>query len=661
MASIVETQNSGSEQQKERERQQAQQQITRSHLVAKLLAAGPDIREFMYDLLQVQAIVVNGTEAAGFLLEPNPQNPQQVTLRNTAHIRPDQTDDETKKAALQAFSDIIGDCLGQGKDGVICVSPPNEGVEPQFCLVTLLRDQMNIVAATAVIIRCRDEERARQRLETMRLVAGYFDLWLLRRQNEQAVQVSQRHQDVLQATAAFANGEGFQSAAANLCNELVARTNASRVSLGWVKLRSVKLLAMSHTEQFDRKQELSVAIVKAMEECVDQQELVQYDPDPNGHTTNNITRSAVQLSRIENNNKIVSLPLRHKNEVVGVLTLEYPPNKPLTPQTTTSLAVLAEVMAPQIHDRYQDDRWLAVKVGRSIQHNSKYILGPRHTLAKVIFLSLIGIVLLVTLWSPMYRVSAPFQFVPITRAAVSSPMEGVIDAVYVEPGNKVAAGQPLLKFKTTELDSEREKLEYQRIAALAAAQVAITDDDPKNDGDYQVKSAEAKSYAAQIASLDLKISKATVKSPIEGTVLKGDLKEKVKSQVKEGDQLMEVAPIGQPDQLQAEIRVNERDIQMVSDGNQKDADGNAIPASVGKLATTSSPNDRHAITITRIVPLGESKDAKNTFRVYAKVDGFDAKWQPGQEGEARIDWEKRPLYWHGLHRLWEWTRLKLWI
>ena len=36
-------------------------------------------------------------------------------------------------------------------------------------------------------------------------------------------------------------------------------------------------------------------------------------------------------------------------------------------------------MAPQIHDRYQDDRWLAVKAGRSIQHNSKYLLGARGT------------------------------------------------------------------------------------------------------------------------------------------------------------------------------------------------------------------------------------------------------------------------------------------
>lgn len=650
MASVVESQNSGSEQQQERERQAAQHQMTRSHLVAKLLAAGPDIHEFMHHLLTVQAIVVNGTEAAAFMLEQAPQDGQPgVQLRNVSHIRPDGSDEETRKAALQAFTEIIGNCLTEGKDGVINVGNPNDSIEPQFCLITLLRDQHTIVAVSAVITRCRDEERARQRLETMRLVAGYFDLWLLRRANEQQLAVGQRHQDVLQATAAFAQGEGFQAASANLCNELVARTGASRVSLGWVKIRSVKLLAMSHTEQFDRKQELSVAIVKAMEECVDQAELVQYDPDPAGHTTNNITRAAMNLARLENGNKIVSLPLRHRNEVVGVMTLEYPPNRPLTPHTTTSLAVLAEVMAPQIYDRYQDDRWLAVKIGRSLEHNSKYIIGPRHTLAKLIFIGIVAAVLLCTLWSPMYRVASPFQFVPVVKATVSSPIDGVLDEVFVEPGQTVHEGDKLVRFKTDELQVEREKLAYQQIAAEKAAQAAINDKDPDNDSDYGTKMAEAHSYQLQVQEVDFKIAKATVKAPMTGTILKGDLKEKVKSQIKEGDALMEVAPIGTAGDLQAELAVGERDIQMIH------------VDSTGTLATTSSPEDRHTITITRIVPLGEAKEQKNVFKVYAKVDNFTPAWQPGQEGEARIDWEKKPLYWHGLHRLWEWARLKLWI
>jgi multidrug efflux pump subunit AcrA (membrane-fusion protein) len=646
VSSIVESQNSGQEQQRQREQEQSQAALSRSRLVAKLLAAGPDIREFMNDLLTVQAIVVNGTEAAGFLLE---QGPEGVTLRNVAHIRPDSSDEETRKAALQAFTEIVGECLKQGKDGVIDVGAPHESIEPQFCLVTLLRNENNIVAASCVITRSRDQERAQQRLETMRLVAGYFDLWLLKRANEQALAVGQRHQDVLQSAAAFANGEGFNSAAANLCNELVARTNASRVSLGWVKTRSVKLLAMSHTEQFDKKQELSVAIIKAMEECVDQNEVVQYDPDPSGHTTNNITRGAMALSRIESGNKIVSLPLRHRNEVVGVMTLEYPPARPLTPQVTTSLAVLAEVLAPQIHDRYQNDRWLPVKIGQSMVHNSKYIIGPRHTLAKVIFAAVIGVALLVTLWSPMYRVSSSFQFVPTQKSLISAPVAGKIDKVFVEPGQKVTAGQELVRFDTDRLQQQREELLFKKVAAETEAREARNNRDPNDDAKAAVKEAEARSIGKQIAQVDIDISRSTLRAPMDGTVLKGDLKEREKSEVKEGDQLMEIAPIGAAGTLRAEIHVSERDIQRVHLNSR------------GSLATTSEPNEKHGFTVTRIVPLGEAKEAQNMFKVYADLDDYAEHWQPGQEGEARIDWEKKPLYWHGTHRLWEWIRLKLWI
>ncbi len=646
MATIMESQNSGSEQQRKREQEQSQQAMTRSRLVAKLLAAGPDIREFMNDLLTVQAIVVNGTEAAGFLLEPGEGGAQ---LRNVAHIRPDGSDEETRRAALQAFIEIVGECLKQGKDGVIDVGAPTESIEPQFCLVTLLRDENQIVAASCVITRCRDQERAQQRLETMRLVAGYFDLWLLKRANEQALQTTQRHQDVLQSAAAFANGETFNGAAANVCNELVTRTGASRVSLGWVKWRSVKLLAMSHTEQFDKRQELSVSIIKAMEECVDQGELVQYDPDPKGHTTNNITRAAMSLSRMENGNKIVSVPLRHRNEVVGVLTLEYPPSRELTPHLTTSLAVSAEVLAPQIHDRYENDRWIPVKIGKSIVDNSKYIIGPRHTLAKVIFIAILGTVLLVTLWRPMYRVASPFQFVPETKRLISSPIAGKIDKVYVKPGDRVTAGTKLISFDTTRLLEQLEKNKLEKFAEEAQAREKRNNDDPRDDAQAMQHDLRAQSLAQDIKLVEFDIARATVTAPIDGTILKGDLTEREKSEVKEGDQLMEIAPIGEKGTLLAELKVNERDIQMV----QK--------SSTGSLATTSQPNDKRTFTVTRIVPLGEAKDAKNVFRVYVHINSPDPAWQPGQEGEARIDWKEKPLIWHGTHRLFEWIRLKLWI
>src|SRR5688572_477951 len=133
---VVESQNQGSGQ---------QQQGTagkRSKLVERLLDASANLPAFMKDLLGTMAVTVAGTEAAGFLIEqgqaPAPGSEEaQAGLRVITHIRPDDSDDEVRAAAIKAFQEIVVPCIQQNKDGAIEVGTPDDG-EPQFCLVTLL-------------------------------------------------------------------------------------------------------------------------------------------------------------------------------------------------------------------------------------------------------------------------------------------------------------------------------------------------------------------------------------------------------------------------------------------------------------------------------------------------------------------------------------------
>src|SRR5688572_12928557 len=330
------------------QQQQQPQGISRSKLVQRLLATSANLPAFVNDLVTTQAVVVAGTEAAGFIIEQTAAENGEAnfSLRPIAHIRPDNSDAATRAAALNAFQEIIGPCIAQGKDGAIPVGDGNGEAEPQFCLVTLLRNEGEVVAASAVITRCRDVERAHQRLMSMQLVAGYFDLYTLRRTSDQSRQIAQSHQHVLQLATSVATAEGFQSAAMNLCNELATRTGASRVSIGWLKGNRIRVKALSHTEQFDKRQELIVQIERAMEECYDQEEIVQCEP--NGTTTQNVTREAQALSRAQGGNTVISIPLRRQAEIVGVMTLEFAPGSELGPQAATGLAVAADLLAPQL-------------------------------------------------------------------------------------------------------------------------------------------------------------------------------------------------------------------------------------------------------------------------------------------------------------------------
>ena len=260
---------------------------------------------------------------------------------------------------------------------------------------------------------------------SMEMVAGYFEVFSLRRKSEQTGAIAQSHQHVLQLATAVATADGFASAAMNLCNELAARTGATRVSIGWLKGRNVKLKAMSHTEQFDRKQELSVAIEKAMEECLDQEEIVQYESDGTG--SQNVSRAAQLLSKMQGGTGIISLPLRRKGEIHGVVTLEFPPNHKLAPQAATGLAVAAELLAPQLYDRHENDRYLITKMGISTREAAKVAIGPKHWIAKLVIAASIAAIVSVCVIKLMYHVTAPFSLAAINaqkwgrRSTGSSP------------------------------------------------------------------------------------------------------------------------------------------------------------------------------------------------------------------------------------------------
>ena len=639
---IVESQNSGSSNQ---DQQRSGGPITRSQLVQRLLNAGPNLPQFITELITMQAVVVAGTEAAGFGIEPAADGG--FNLQTIAHIRPDNSSPETRAAAINAFQEIVRPCILQNKNGAIEIGSPDESIEPQFCLVTLLRSEGQLVAVSAVITRCRDLERAQQRLISMELVAGYFELFTLRRTAEQSRSVAQSHQHVLQLATTVATADGFVAAAMGLCNELATRTGAARVSIGWLKGNRIKLKAMSHTEQFDRKQELSVQIEKTMEECIDQEEIVQYDSD--GKSSDNVTRDAQALSRMEGGTSVLSLPLRRGGDIHGVLTLEFAPGHKLGPQAATGLAVAAELLAPQLYDRYQNDRWLITKALISTRETAKLAIGPKHMLAKAIILLVIGLGLFLTFYTPMYRVKAAFAFAPLEERTIAAPFEGQIEDVLVRPGDLVKAGDVLLQMRTDELETQLFEARARVLEKKQEADRLRREWQQRRASSGEVQQAERQMEAEQfrVQHLEKQLAKATVRAAIDGEVLAGDLRHKIGAPVKLGEELFTIADRSR---LRAQLAVPERDIQDLYVGQ------------TGKLRTNALPDRDFPFEIETIFPQADAKEGGNFFKVYAVMNGTtDASWRPGMQGEAAVDVEERRLIWIWTHRVIDFITLKFWL
>ena len=639
---MVQSSNS-SQQEKEQSRPG---EVTRPRMVQRLLSAGDDLPAFLQDLVNAQTMVAGGNEGAAFLADRNENVYRLVPM---VHIRPDQPSDEVRKAALTAFQQILLPCVEQNREGAFEVGKPDDTGEAQFCLATVLRSEGQVVGVSAVIARCQGMDRARQRLAGMEMVAGYFEVLAIRRSMLTAQQMALSHQGVLQLIGSVATVDGFESGAKNICNELATRTGAARVAIGWRKGEQIKLTAMSHTEKFDKRQELPTAIVRVMEECLDQEQVVHYDPTGGG--TDTVSREAASYARMNANCAVVCVPLRRMNEVVGILMLEFAADHKPDRQAMEVVAIAGDVLAPQLYDRYENDRNIFVKMGGSIKHFSQATVGPKYTLAKIIVAAVIVVLGVLIFYQPVYRVSTPFAFTADDKRSVVAPAEGYIDKLgivngeLVRPGMRVKAGDVLVEMDTTELNLKRNDALTRANALQKEADQKLTE--PGKTAEAMVALEQKKAAMAQADLLSWQIEHATVRSPIDGEILRGDLRDKRNGfPVKEGDPLFEIAALKT---LEVEMDVAERDIQMVKAGQK------------GQFATSSEPSRSYPFVVERIVPLGEPKEGANVFKVYGKIDGQIApEWKPGMVGEARISTEPARVIWIWTHRLTDLLRLKLW-
>jgi hypothetical protein len=616
--------------------------------VQRLLDASDNLPQFMNDLLTTQAVLVAGTEAAAFLSQ---KQEGKLQMKAIAHIRPDDSDEQTRAAALRAFQGIVQPCIEQGKDGAIEIGSPDGG-DSQYCLVTVLRNEGEVVGACAVITRARDLERAKQRLTSMQLVAGYFELYSLKRYVEHSKAAAERHQQVLQFAGAVGTAEGFESAAMNLCNEMATRTGATRVTIGWLKGRRIRVKALSHTEKFDKKQELIVQLEKVMEECFDQEEAVRYDP--NGDCTQNVTRAAEELSRVQGGNIVLSVPLRRREELVGVMTVEWPAGTEVDEEDEAGVGIAAELLAPQLYDRYCNDRLIVTKMCHSIGWLAKKAVGPRHTGIKLLIVAAIALGLFVALFSPVYHVRSSFVLVPKDMQSVCAPFDGMIEKVNFRPGDHVKAGQVIAT-----MDVEQYRLDLKRFEAEVASKELDAQrlDAEGKSAEANIALEQAKASAAQADRCRWYLSRAEMKAPYDGYLTKGDLYDRRWQPAKVGEELFQIARVDENGTIicEAELHIQDRDIQELMAAIAKDRQFD------GDIATTTFPDKDFKIKIHRVVPQGEPKDGENVFKVYATIDSPEKWLRPGIGGEARIDTDPRSLWWIWTHRLGDWLKLKLWM
>ena len=160
-----------------------------------------------------------------------------------------------------------------------------------------------------------------------------------------------------------------------------------------------------------------------------------------------------------------------------------------------------------------------------------------------------------------------------------------------------------------------------------------------------VAAAQGDQAEAQLALIEERLARATLKAPFDAVVVTGDLSQLLGSPVEQGKLLFEVAPL---DAYRVVLNVDERDIAQVTPGQR------------GELALSGMPSERLAFTVRQVTPVSTPQDGRNFFRVEAQLDKATLRLRPGMEGIGKVDAGERKLIWIWTHTLVDWVRLWTW-
>ncbi|MBH1497035.1 efflux RND transporter periplasmic adaptor subunit [Stenotrophomonas maltophilia] len=213
---------------------------------------------------------------------------------------------------------------------------------------------------------------------------------------------------------------------------------------------------------------------------------------------------------------------------------------------------------------------------------------------------------------------------PRAESQVVAKTSGVALAVLVEEGQRVTAGQPLVRLDpdrarlaVAQSEAQMRKLEnnYQRAQKLVGQQMVSA-------ADVDQLRYDLENVRAQYRLATLELSYTTVVAPISGVI--------ASRSIKTGNFVQINTPIFRivdNSRLEATLNVPERELATLRAGQ---------PVT---LAADALPGQSFTGTVDRIAPVVDS--GSGTFRVVSAFDGAAHALQPGMFGRIRIDYDQR--------------------
>lgn len=566
---------------------------------------------------------------SGFILE---KNPGQNSFKILASY------DGVKNAeAMKTLQKMVPDTLAKSSDKKVTVFSA-----PAFSLLTLPLMNESGTPTTYVLIKIMTADPGLISAASIGLTS-VADIPLNYNRQIEAAKVLQHHEkilNVLDLNVQLNSQTRFLSAGMVLCNELASAYKCNRVSLGWRKGNFIRLKAMSQADHFEKKMEIIQKAEAAMEESAEQNtEIYLPFTDNDGSLYVRDHENYLKSASVD---ALLSVPVRYKNEVVGICLLEKN-GSAFTEDDMHHLRMLIDQVTARLYELYLRDRWIGIRIKDWIKEKLALVLSFEHTWIKLIAIVTAVLLIIMATVPVRYRVDSPMILKTDDITFLAAPFDGYISTVSTKAGESVTKEKVILSLDKKDLILES--------AGLKAEYTKVKREEDKYRADQKL--AEMRIAQSQIEQLhsrldivELRLSQADIKAPFTGIIIEGDQHERIGSPVQQGEVLFK---LGRIEDIRVEAKVSENEIDNIKIGAS------------GQIALASHPNQLFDITVQRIEPAAVSDPSGNVFQIVCFFDGSVPQWfRPGMTGISKIDAGKRTLFWIISHSTSDFLRLKFW-
>ncbi len=533
---------------------------------------------------------------------------------------------EAGKLALHKKAAVVQPRIAQNtehSDGPVIVACP------------LFQDKQLIGVVVLEVERLNEQQQSAL-LQLLKWGAAWLQLLP---QEDKTPAITARLATVIEVTAKSLEHPSLQAAASAVMTHLAQTFSCNRVSFGLLEGNHIRIRALSHSAQIDRRSELVRGIEAAMDEALDADAPLAHPPvhteQPQGLPAHK------RLCAGHGGGAACTLLLTNAGKAIGALTLERCQGPAFDRNAIELCDAIVALLGPVLEMKRLHDRSLLAKIGDAFASTLGRVTGRGHLWRNLTFAGLLGLVIWLSLTTGSYRISATAVLEGTEQRALVAPIEGYIEQAYARAGERVQQGDLIailddrdLKLEHRRWASERNNLTKRHgraIGSLDRAEAAI----------IQAQLGKAN---AQLALIEEQLARTRILAPFDGVIVSGDLSHALGAPVKRGQILFEITPLNA---YRMALQVHESDIAQVARGQR------------GYLALAAIPGERLPFVIEDIIGIAETDEGQNSFRVESRLEGSASQLRPGMRGVGKIEVDERNLLWIWSHTLLD--RISLWL